>query len=360
VNAHKERKGRKQVMNNITMEELGRKLRLSRQTISRVVNNDPNVKPETRQRVQWAVSRYSYRPNLLARSMAQNKRNAIGIVMPRGGEMLFNPYFSMIIAGIGIEARQRELTPVFYFSKENFGPRYRLFEMIKDGRVDGGLVIEEENIDKPTLSRIEKDDYPLIILNARLPRRKINWICADDEGGTYRAVKHLIRLGHQRIVYLRGLDNSHTSDERLKGYCKALQDKGISYNKSLVAKSEFLSKVAYQKTLEYINSKIKFTAVCAGNDLAAFGAINALQEKGLRVPEDIAVVGYNDFDFAAMVSPAITTVRHPLVDMGKLGVAKLLEVIENKRENKKSKKVQQVLKTELIIRESCGGKIYRA
>lgn len=336
---------------SITMEELGRKLGLSRQTISRVVHNHHNVKPETRRKVQQAMKRFGYRPNLLARSLAQNRRNAIGIVMPRGGEMLFNPYFSRIIAGIGIEAKQGGLTPVFYFPKDSSGPRYRLFEMIRDGRVDGGLVIEEENIDKLTLNRIEKDNYPLIILNTHLPDKEINWICADDEGGTYRAVEHLIKLGHRRIVYLRGFDNSNTSDERLRGYRKALQDNGISYNKRLVANSEFLSEVAYRKTLEYINSKVKFTAICAGNDLAAFGAIKALKEKGLKVPQDIAVVGYDDFDFASMVSPTITTIKQPLLKMGKLAVAKLLKIIESK----KGERVQQVLKTELILRESCGG-----
>ncbi len=336
---------------SITMEELGGKLGLSRQTVSRVVHDHHSVKAETRQKVQRAMKRYGYRPNLLARSLAQDRRNALGIVMPRGGEMLFNPYFSRIIAGIGIEARQRGLTPVFYFPKDNSGPRYSLFEMVKDGRVDGGLVVEEENIDKATLRQIEKDDYPVIILNTRLPHGKINWVCADDEGGTYRAVRHLIKLGHRRIIYLRGFDNSNTSDERLRGYRKALQDKGISYHKNLVANSEFLSAVAYRKTLEYINSKVKFTAICAGNDLAAFGAIKALKEKGLKVPEDIAVVGYDDFDFASMVSPAITTIRQPLIEMGKLAVAKLLEVIKNKNQ----KKVQQVLKTKLIVRESCGG-----
>jgi len=97
-----------------------------------------------------------------------------------------------------------------------------------------------------------------------------------------------------------------------------LQDKGISYHKNLVANSEFLFEVAYCKILEYINSKVKFTAICAGNDLVAFGAIKALKEKGLRVPEDIAVVGYDDFEFASMVSPAITTIRQPLIEFDRI------------------------------------------
>lgn len=338
---------------SVTMEELGRKVGLSRQTISRVVNSHHSVKPQTRQKVEQAMKRHGYRPNLLARSLAQNRRNALGLVLPRGGEMLSNPYFSGIIAGVGIEAQHRGLTPVFYFPKDNSGPRYRLFEMIRDGRVDGGLVIEEKNIDKPTLNRIEKDNYPVIILNTHLPGRNVNWICADDEGATYQIVEHLIKLGHRRIIYLHGFDNSNTSEERLRGYRKALEDNGIPYRQKLMANSEFLSETAYRKTLKYINSKVKFTAICAGNDLAAFGAINALKEKGLRVPQDIAVVGYDDFDFASMVSPAITTIRQPLIEMGKLAVAKLLEVIENKKE----KKVQKVLRTELVVRESCGAKL---
>jgi len=311
--------------------------------VSRALNNKYGVKAETRERIVRTAKEMGYRPNILAQGLVTRKTNTIGVVMADISE----PFFSQLIKGMNLVADETGYTLIYYNSYESLVERSALEHMIKAQRVDGLIIVG---------SRIKEDEYlsgrtwevPLVLVERRLTAPGLNCVWVDSITGAYKATRYLIDQGHRRIAHICGTLGFQVALDRLEGYKRALADTGLPYAEELVASGHFVWQDGYTATKEVLKQTPRCTAVFAGNDTMAYGALQAIAESGLEVPRDIAVVGFDDLEFSLLTNPPLTTVRQPRMEMGKKAVSILVSILAGKAEEG----VKISLTPELIIRRS--------
>ncbi len=339
----------------VTQQDVAKRAGVSRAVVSYVLNNGPrNVSEETRQRVMQAIQELGYRPNEHAQRLKQGSdaaRNAIGIVT--GGQsynVLNRPYYNLVLAGLFDGAHEHH-QHIRFFS---------FFDALKDP-VFFNKNIHPDEISSLVLILPQMMNTPEheALLDAMIERID-NIVCLEDSirglpavifdraAAAYMAVEHLIKLGHQRIAFLA------IEDQRKQGYRQALLEANLPYDESLIRVLSAMepSPSAYRLTLELLDSDRMPTAIFAAHDEAAIGVIAALHDRGLRVPDDIAVTSIDDIELARMIRPALTTVSVPKSKIGVFAIQFLL----SQREIRSPQAASIVLPVELIVRESCGAK----
>ncbi|HHU51167.1 MAG TPA: LacI family transcriptional regulator [Firmicutes bacterium] len=327
----------------VTIKDIAKKVGVSPSVVSRALNNKYGVKAETRERIVRTAKEMGYRPNILAQGLVTRKTNTIGVVMADISE----PFFSQLIKGMNLVADETGYTLIYYNSYESLVERSALEHMIKAQRVDGLIIVG---------SRIKEDEYlsgrtwevPLVLVERRLTAPGLNCVWVDSITGAYKATRYLIDQGHRRIAHICGTLGFQVALDRLEGYKRALADTGLPYAEELVASGHFVWQDGYTATKEVLKQTPRCTAVFAGNDTMAYGALQAIAESGLEVPRDIAVVGFDDLEFSLLTNPPLTTVRQPRMEMGKKAVSILVSILAGKAEEG----VKISLTPELIIRRS--------
>ncbi len=338
-------------MADLTLEDIAKQVGVSRSTVSRVVNNHPNVSPDVRKRVQKAIHSTGFHPNAAARSLASQRSHVIGLVLPRSASSFFtDPYFPQLTQGIAYGCNNSDLTLSLFLvgnkeDEEKITPR-----ISRRGLLDGVLIQSGEPEDK-IIEHLTRSSIPSVNLGRPHEASGISYIDVDNVDAAYKATRHLISLGHTRIGTITGGMHSTVSIDRRDGYVKALRGAGLDVDESLIAEGNFSEISGYigMKKILLGNPQAVFTA----SDIMAVGAIRAIQEAGLRVPEDIAIVGFDDLPMQHLTKILLTTIRQPIMKFGVKAVELLLDLIENG--NEPARRV--FMDTELIIRESCGAKI---
>lgn len=332
----------------LTLEQIGELAGVSRATVSRVVNNHPNVRDEVRERVLQVIQETGYQPNMAARSLASNRTGVLGLIIPRIVQSLFtDPYFPRLIQGVSQACNLSDYTlSLFLFHTED--EEHKLYpRVMHQGHLDG-VIIASSQIDDPLIPQLLKNDMPFLVIGQPLEFPDASFVDVDNVTGAYTAVTHLLRQGHRRIATITGRQDMAAGIDRRQGYVNALQSRGIHVDESLIVTGNFSESEAYDAMRLLL--PYKPDAVFVASDGMALGALRALLDSNLRVPTDIALVGFDDLPAATQRHPSLTTIRQPIRRIGALAVDTLIDIINNPTEPPR----RIVLPTELVIRESCG------
>jgi LacI family transcriptional regulator len=333
---------------NLTLEDIAKQAGVSRSTASRVVNDDPNVSDGVRKRVRKVIVSTGYQPHQAARSLASQRSWMIGLVLPRTVSSFFtDPYFPRLTQGVAQACNQHNLTLGLFIlaSKED---EERVFPRLsRQGLLDGVIVQTAQKGDK-LISRLISSNFPLIVAGRPFSTSGVSYIDVDNVQASQQAVTHLIRLGYKRIGTITGMMNSTAGIDRQEGYERAIREQGWQVDPSLIVEGDFSEESGYNAMKKLLPAKPD--AIFSASDTMAVGAIRAVNEAGLNIPGDIAMIGFDDLPVASLADLKLTTVRQPIIQFGAQAVEALLDLIENGI--KPTRRI--IMDTELIIRDSCG------
>ena len=336
---------------NLTLEDIAKKAGVSRSTVSRVVNGHENISDGVRQRVLKVIKETGYRPNAAARTLASQHSQMIGLVLPHSVSLLFtDPYFPQLLKGISQACNQYDYTLAFFLVSSKKEEEKILKRMPSKGLLDGVLVQSGHHGDQGIIGHMVDAKMPQVILGRPFRSDNVSYIDVDNVNAAYHAVSHLVRLGYQRIATITGPLESTAGLDRQEGYTKALQDRGHNVYQDLIVEGDF-SEVGGYYAMEDLLQKHP-DAVFAASDTMALGAIRSIHEHNLRVPEDIAVIGFDDLPMPTFNDVELTTIRQPVMEMGQKAVELLLDLIENGTDPPR----HVVLDSKLIIRSTCGSR----
>lgn len=335
-------------MADLTLEDIAKQAGVSRSTVSRVVNNHPNVSDKVRKRVLEVIESTGYHPNIAARTLASQRSMMIGLVVPRSVSSFFtDPYLPHLTQGIAKRCNQHNYTLGLFLVGTKEDEEKILPHVSRSGLLDGILVQAGHRGDQ-VIDRLVQSTIPLVMVGRPFNPEGISYIDVDNIEGAFKAVDHLIQLGYQRIGTITGITKSTVGVDRLEGYRKALTERGCVVDDTLVEEGDFTEEGGYHAMQRLLPAKPD--AIFAASDIMAVGAIRAAQEVDLRIPDDIAFVGFDDIPLANHRYPKLTTIRQPVYQFGFSAVETLIDLIENGKEPTR----HVMMGTELIIRDTCG------
>jgi LacI family transcriptional regulator len=330
-----------------TIRDVAREAGVSVATVSRVFNNSGPVRAETRQRIDEVAKRLSYTPNGAARMLSTRRTQTIGVLLPD----LYGEFFSEVIRGID-QVVQRAGWHLLVSSSHNERAEIEAALRVMRGRVDG-LIVMSPDLDAHTLARNLPEGLPVVLLNCEADGRTFDSINIDNYGGARAVTEHMLSLGHTRIGLITGPLRNHDARERLRGSHEALRTAGVEPVPELEVTGDFSETSGHAAALRLLELDPRPTAVLAANDSMAIGALSALREAGVRVPEDVAVAGFDDIPIARFVTPALTTVRVSIPELGGLATRRLFDALASRNRQERE---QQLLSTQLVVRRSCGAR----
>jgi len=313
--------------------------------VSLALNDKPYVSAKTKKRIYDAIEQLNYRPNIIARSLRNKKTHTIGLVLSD----ITNPFFPEIARGVEIRAREYGLNVILCNTGADPLLEKNYIEILLAKQVDGLILTSVRIIDD--LDEYTKEKFPLVFINREPPLSDIDFVGIDNVASAKMAVDHLIKLGHRKIAFIRGEPASSASFSRYEGYKMALEEAGIPYSDDLVKIGYLKYEGGYRAMESFLKGPSVPTAVSCANDMMALGAMDACADKGIKIPQDIAIVGFDDIWVASLESVQLTTVRQPRYLMGVKAVDLMIKRIQGKGENKRI-----ILPTRLIIRGTCGKK----
>ncbi len=331
---------------NITIHDVAREAGVSYSTVSRVLSGFEFVKDSTKQRVLEAVDRLGYVVNPQARSLAGGKSRVIGLLVPS----LDNGYINEITRGIDDELNRLNYDMLLYTTHRDNGKEASYTVKLTKGLADGLLLIVPL-LDTTYTDALKTQSFPYVLVDQVVPDSSI--VDCTNWQGAYEATQYLIQLGHKRIGLITGIMELTSARDRLDGYRAALLDNGISYDQDLVQPGSYSKESGYYSTCALLNSSNPSTAVFASNDLSAFGAMEAARSRGLSIPEDISIIGFDDIPQCLLTYPQLTTIHQPLEQMGHIAARMLVEQIENPELPPR----HITLATKLVIRDSCRARL---
>ena len=344
---------------NISMKDLARMAGVSTTTVLRALKGRPDIKEETKDRILELVRRFNYRPNILARSLVTKRTYTIGIIVPD----LMNPFFPALIKGIESTLWENEYNVIFANTNYDRDKETQAVNTFISRQVDGIIIAPIGTREPlPWISVLNENIRPIVFLS-KVNNQKIDLVMADDAEGAYEAVRHLTSLGYRKVLYAGNLAGPWANSERIRGYKRALKSSKIAIDKSLIVSAPFgYLKNGYKLMKKFMASGRRIDAVLAFNDLMAIGIMKALNEQGLKVPEDIALVGFDNIEITSLPEISLTTVDIPKYKLGKVSAKLLIQRIGEREELGKNKdketytmeKKQIILKPSLVIRKSCG------
>ena len=330
-------------ISKVTIVDVAAKAGVSFGTVSRVINNDVHVKPETRERVLEAMQHLGFVANRQARSLAGGKSNTIGVLVPDLG----TGYIGEIIRGIDIELSLTGLDLILYTTHRTASKEASYVANLAKGMVDGLLLVLPRN-PADYIGTLTRSDFPFVLIDHQGTGEDCPAVGATNWQGAYTATEYLIKLGHQRIGFITGSMDLGCAVDRLEGYRSALRTHHIPELPGLVYEGTFFQPDGYAGASAMLDGPYPPTAIFASNDVMAMGVMDAVRNRGLRIPDDISVVGFDNIPQSAMVYPALTTVQQPLEQMGRVATQMLLAILNNPK-----KTINRIeLPTELIIRSS--------
>ncbi len=328
----------------ITLKAVAQYVGLTPGTVSAVLNNAPSARSipqETKNRIHAAAKQLNYRPNFFARTLRNKRTYTIGVI----AEEIGDSYGSAVISGIEQHLRKNGYFFLTVAHRHDTELLSRYSQMLSERGVEGIITVDTKVQESPTL--------PTVAVAGHKKLKDVTNIVLDHDRAAVLALNHLKSLNHEHIAFMKGSPLSSDSEERWASICRIAAQMGIKIDPALISqidKEDPTPMVGYPLVKELLARKVPFTALFAYNDISAIGAIRALQEEGLRVPQDVSVIGFDDIPGAAFHMPSLTTVRQPLARMGEVAAQSLLERIEGKKEFPS----EIAIEPELVVRESTG------
>jgi len=340
---------------NLTLEDIARITGVSRSTVSRVVNDHPNVSEDVRKRVMEAIRETGYQPNAAARALASQRANTIGLILPHSVGFLFtDPFYPLFTTGIAQMCNQTDYTLALFLVGSQ-KDEDKVFERVsRGGLVDGVIVQAGHHGGQAIIHKLVKAGIPTIVVGRPFEALDVHYVDVDNLSSAYTAVTHLIRLGRRRIATITGPVTSTVGIDRRQGYLNALTDRELQTDEALIAEGDFTENGGYYAMQQLLSARPD--AVFAASDAMAIGAMRAAKEAGLDIPRDIAFVGFDDLPAAAKAQVPLTTIRQPVYDFGQKTVELLIDLINNDPKSP----CCTLLDAQLIIRDSCGAKLASA
>ncbi len=332
---------------HVTIKQVAEKAGVSIQTISRVLNNRPDVSPETRTRVEQIIKNLGYQPYAMARGLASKRTFTLGLISAD-----FTDYWFAQVA-TAAEAEAHEHGYFFMLGTTGMNPQDepKFLRLLTQRHVEGILFIRAEHLqDFEHLRNLQQSGIPVVSTGFYLPGSEFSFIEVDNQDGARQATQHLLNLGHRQIAMITGPRGLNSVENRPQGFRQALQSAGVAPNPELIIEGQsWWHRAGYDGAQALLNKKLPFTALFAQNDRLARGAMMALNEASLKVPQDISIVGYDDIPEAEFAAPPLTTIRQPMRAVGQAAAQLLITLIEDPN----AVPQQLLFKAELVSRSSC-------
>lgn len=326
----------------VTIKDIAKLANVSHTTVSRALNDSPLIKPGTKKKIQEIAAQLNYIPNFNAKSLVMQKSYTIGL------------FFTSISNGTSPSFFVDTVKGVNNVINENYNlfvrgiDDYRDFSSIHHRRFDGIILMSQSEVDNAFIYHVLNQKIPLVVINREVSDQSIINILSNDREGSCQAVKHLIQKGHKDIAIIEGIKGFKSSLERREGYLKALIDEQIPIQNEYIVNGNYDMESGYKAMEKLLSLENPPTAVFSSNDDMAVGALNAVFAKGLTVPGDISVIGFDDIQIARYTNPSLTTVKKPIEKISRLGAEKILKAVES--QEIKGEKI--FVETELMIRKS--------
>jgi len=330
-------------MKYVTIEDIARIAGVSVNTVSRALNNKPNVREETKKKILKIAEELGYVKNIAASSLRKKISKTIGVIL----EDSSNPFYAEVLKGIEYAARKQGYQLMLMNTERVYENEEKAIFAFLQRRVDG-LIIAPVQTEDDDIKKLVRMNFPVVILGRHFEGTKVDEIHSDEVKGGYLATKHLLERGKKMPIMINSYLFRSAARMRLEGYKKALAEYGIRFDENMVITTDIDVEDGYEALLEAVKNKITFDSVFCYNDMMAFGVIKALEELKFEIPKDVAVVGYDDIVFSSYINPPLTTVRIKKFEMGYEAFTMLMNKITGKRKRAKRK----ILDVELIVRES--------
>lgn len=327
----------------ITIKDIAKKTNFSAKTVSRVLNNDPMVRDNTRAMILETIKKYGYRPNIIARSLRQQKTNMIGFIIPD----VLNVSFPTLFKGASDVFEKNGYYSFLSSSDNNIEKEYEFIRDFNSMLISGMVLIPAYSMDRD-VSIFNSLSTPIVIVDRELEYINKDTVIISNRQGAYDATKYLIRQGHKKIAILAAPLKIKSARKRLEGWENAMKENRL-YSNDLIFSGEFSIASGHSMMKSVFDSIKKVDAVFASNDYIAIGAMRAIEEKGMKIPQDISIIGFDDIYFSQYLKPSLSTVAVPLYEEGRQAAEILLERI-NGNTSKEVKRI--VLESSLVIRES--------
>ena len=329
-----------------TIQDVATRAGVAPITVSRVLNRSGYVSESTRQRVEAAAAELDYVPNLLARGLRSNRTNTLALVLTD----ITNPFWTTVARGVEDAARARGFSVILCNTDENEAKQEQYVDVLIRKRMDGFLLAPARSTPEPIRKIQKQADAPVVVLDRRIVDAQVDLVCGDSYGGSYALTQYLLQLGHRRIGILSGPQTVSTSVERVQGCIDAMQEANIENGAEFVQFGEYTVEGGYSMMQQMLARQPHPTAIFATNNFIAIGALQHLRKVGLRVPQDISLVGFDDLPLSWNTEPFLTVAVQPAYQIGQQGADLLMDRIAN---SAAADPQEIVLPAELIIRQSC-------
>jgi LacI family transcriptional regulator len=326
-----------------TIYDVARLAGVSTATVSRALNGTARIAPATEAAIAAAIEQLGYSPSTIARSLRTKSTQTIALLLPD----ITNPFYAALVSGIQQSALSRRHTMLLCTTEGDPEREEQYLNLLRAKSVDGalvdGLVLPSDRI-----ARFVRDGFPIVCLDRDIDSRSIPLVQVDNRLGGRLAAEHLLSLGHTTIAHVAGPRRMRISADRLTGFREAHGHFALTPNERAIVDGNFTEEGGYESVRRLLHDGVQFTAVFAANDLSALGAVTALTQGGLRVPDDVSVVGFDDLRLAAYTSPPLTTVHQPATEIAQ----RATEILIDLTHGKKVRKMHQLLPPRLVVRHS--------
>jgi LacI family transcriptional regulator len=329
-----------------TIRDVAKRAGVAPITVSRAINNSGYVSEKTRVRVEAAIANLEYVPNVLARSLRSKRTNTLALILTD----ISNPFWTTVARGGEDAASDAGFNVILCNTDESDVEQDKYLRVLLQKQVDGVLLVPARSAMEP-IQFVQSQDTPVVVLDRRIPDAQVDVVRCDSEGGAYQLTRLLLSLGHRRIAMLSGPRRVSTAEDRVAGYRRALTEAGLDVDTALVYYGEFSLESGYDMTQRMLSRTPRPSGLFAGNNFIAIGALRALRDSGLRVPEDLALVGFDDLPTDLVVDPFLTVAAQPAYEMGRQATELLLARLS---EEAPVAYQEIVLPTEIVVRESSG------
>ncbi len=328
----------------VTIKDVAKEANVATSTVSRVLSNSPRISEQTKERVNDAIRKLNYKPNMIDRSLASNKTRILGVVLPQeADDILNNPFFITAMKGLSKYAQRKNYYITYAFSENEENEIEHIKEITRTNLVDGVVLLRVSENDK-NIEYLKNIEFPFVVIGRPQDEENTLWVDNDNFNAMYNVVNKLIQNGHKKIGFIGALKNLKMSIDRFEGYKKALEDNCIDYDESLVFHGSSFEEKIGQEASTMLLENTDVTAIVTTDDLLAFGVLSEIDPKGIN---NIAVVGFNNTQLSMYQNPPLATVD---INADKLGYQAAKLLIKNLEENRK--KTHYIVETEFVERES--------
>lgn len=330
---------------DVTIKDIAREANVSVTTVSRVLNNKPDVSSKTKKKIKKIIQNHDYKPSSLARGLVLQKSHTIGLIIPD----ISNPFFPGVAKGIEDFARKLDYSVIYCNTGNDTNKEKEAIQLLKSRKVDGMIVslsVNQEN--KEELNKLKKQNFPIIQIDREIPGIDYPSVVVDNKESARNVVKYFQKNGHTKIGHISGNLKIKSAKDRLSGFKEEMKKLDLFYKNEWIKEGDYSRESGYKRMKEILKTKKIPSALFIANDLMALGAYEAIFEKKLKIPEDISIIGHDDIEVASLINPKLTTVFQPKYEIGKYAGKLLISKINKPDLNFERK----VLSTELITRDS--------